>query len=111
MHFGGHAITLAGYDEEKNLAFVGDTEFEGFQEILIEDLKKARSSEEGSSFMHPKNTQYSMTPRPDGKHPPFAAGIKLSIQKVCNHMLRPSVNSNGLQGLKRFAKKYCSGLR
>jgi hypothetical protein len=45
-----------------------------------------------------------MTPRPDGKRPPFNAGLKLTIQKVVNHMLRPSMSSNGLQGLQNFSE-------
>ena len=103
IHFGGHAITLSGYNEEKKIAYVGDSEFGGFQEISIEQLKKGRSSEHGPKFMRPNNTQYSMKRRPDGKHPPLAAGIKVAIQKTANNMLRPSVNSNGIQGLKLFA--------
>jgi hypothetical protein len=103
IHFGGHAITLSGYDEEKRIAYVGDSEFEGFQEISIEELKKGRGSEYGPKFMRPNNTQFSMKTRPDGKHPPLAAGVKVAIQKVVNNMLRPSVNNNGIQGLKLFA--------
>ncbi|MFX0142488.1 MAG: DUF4872 domain-containing protein, partial [Candidatus Hodarchaeota archaeon] len=102
-HFGGHAVTLGGYNEEKGVAYIGDTEFEGFQEVAIDILKTARSSTYGPKFMHPTNTQFSMTRRSDGKHPPLAAGIKLAIQKVANNMLRPSMNSNGIQGLKIFA--------
>ncbi|MBY9003049.1 MAG: DUF4872 domain-containing protein [Candidatus Lokiarchaeota archaeon] len=103
IHFGGHAITLAGYDEDKEIAYIGDTEYEGFQEISIEKLKQARSSEYGPKFMQPSNAQFSMIRRPDGKHPPLAAGVKLAIQKVVNNMLRPSINTNGIQGLKLFA--------
>jgi hypothetical protein len=103
IHFGGHAITLAGYDEEKGIAYIGDTDHEGFQEIAIETLKEARSSEYGPKFMHPNNAQFSMTKRPDGKRPPLAAGTKVAIQKVVNNMLRPSVNTSGIQGLKLFA--------
>lgn len=103
IHFGGHAITLGGYDEEKGLAFVGDSQFEGFQEVPIEELKKGRSSEYGPKFMRPNNTQYSMMRRPDGKRPPLAAGVKLAIKEVVNNMLRPSVNNIGIQGLKQFA--------
>lgn len=102
-HFGGHAITLAGFDEEKNIAYVGDTEFEDFQSVPISILKTARSSTYGPKFLYPQNTQFSMTRRPDGKHPPLAAGIKLAIQKVVNNMLRSSMNYNGIQGLRRFA--------
>lgn len=104
IHFGGHAITLAGYNEEKGIAYVGDSEFDGFQEVSIEQLKKGRSSEYGPKFMWPSNTQFSMQRREDGKHPPLAAGTKLAIQQVVNNMLRPSMNNNGIQGLKLFAK-------
>jgi hypothetical protein len=102
-HFGGHAVVLGGYDEEKGIAYIGDTEFKGFQEVPIDILKKARSSTYGPKFMHPGNTQFSMTRRADGKHPPLAAGTKLAIQKVVSNMLRPSMNTNGVQGLKQFA--------
>ncbi len=105
IHFGGHFITLGGFDETQGIAYVGDSDFKGFQAIPLENLKKARSSEYGTSFLHPKNAQYSMQPRLDGKHPPFSAGVKLAIQKVVNHMLRPSMSNNGLQGLKNFAEK------
>jgi len=103
IHFGGHAITLAGYDENKEIAYIGDSKFEGFQEIPIVMLKKARSSEYGPKFMQPNNTQFSMMRRTDGKHPPLAAGVKVAIQKVVNNMLRPSVNNVGIQGLRLFA--------
>jgi hypothetical protein len=104
IHFGGHAITLAGYDEGNGIAYIGDSDFDGFQKITIEQLKKSRSSEYGPKFMRPNNTQFSMKRRPDGKHPPLAAAVKVAIQKVVNNMLRPSVNNNGVQGLKLFAK-------
>ena len=102
-HFGGHAVVLSGYNDQKGIAYIGDTEFQGFQEVPIELLKEARSSTYGPKFLHPNNTQFSMIPRLDGKHPPFAGGIKLAIQQVVNNMLRPSMNFNGIQGLKRFA--------
>ena len=104
IHFGGHAITLAGYDELKRVAYIGDSEFDGFQEVSIEKLKKGRSSKYGPKFMHPNNAQFSMQKRPDGKHPPLAAGVKLAIQKVVNNMLRPSINNIGVQGLRLFAQ-------
>jgi len=102
IHFGGHTITLAGHDEEKGVAYVGDTEYEGFQEVTIDVLKQGRSSTHEPSFMHPKNAQFSMQRRSDGKHPPLAAWVKLAIQHVVNNMLRPSVSNIGIQGLKLF---------
>jgi hypothetical protein len=102
VHFGGHSIVLVGYDEEKNTAYVADTEFKELQEIGIERLKQARSSDYGPTFLKPKNTQYSMSLR--DKRPPLSAGIKLSIQQVCKNMLRASLSNNGIQGLKMFAQ-------
>ncbi|MBD3253476.1 MAG: DUF4872 domain-containing protein [Candidatus Lokiarchaeota archaeon] len=101
IHFGGHFVALGGYDEERSVAFVADTEFEGLQEISIERLKIARSSEHGPPFLRPKNIQYSMSVKE--KHPPLSAGIKLAIQQVCTNMLRASLSNNGIQGLKMFA--------
>jgi hypothetical protein len=105
-HFGGHTVVLGGYDDEKGSAFIGDTEFEGFQEVPFDILKNARSSTYGPKFMRPANVQFSMTRRPNGKHPPLAAGVKLAIQKVVSNMLRPSMNTNGIQGLKQFAYSF-----
>jgi hypothetical protein len=104
IHFGGHTITLAGYDENKGITYIGDSQYEGFKEVTIELLKKGRSSVYGPKFMRPNNTQFSMQIRSDGKHPPLAAGIKLAIQKVVNNMLRPSMNNNGIHGIKLFAR-------
>lgn len=104
IHFGGHAITLAGYNEEAGITYIGDTDLEGFQEVSVEKLKEARSSEYGPKFMHPSNAQFSMLRRPDGKHPPLAAGVKLAIKKVVDNMLRPSININGIQGIKLLAR-------
>jgi hypothetical protein len=103
IHFGGHFITLGGYDEDKGVAYIGESDREDFQEVSIEALKRGRSSEYGPKFMWPKNTQYSMMRRPDGKRPPLAAGVKLAIKEVVNNMLRPSINTIGIQGLKQFA--------
>ncbi|MBY9012883.1 MAG: DUF4872 domain-containing protein [Candidatus Lokiarchaeota archaeon] len=104
IHFGGHAITLAGYNDVEGIAYVGDSEYEGFQEVPINELKEARSSEHGPKFMYPNNVQFSMVRRPDGKHPPLAAGVKVAIKKVVDNMLRPSINNSGIQGIKLLAR-------
>jgi hypothetical protein len=104
IHFGGHFVTLAGFDMDKRIAYIGDSQYEGFQEVPIELLKKARNSTYGPSFFHPKNAQFFMEPREDGKHPPLAAGVKLSIKKVIDNMLRPSMSSDGIQGMKNFSE-------
>lgn len=104
IHFGGHIVTLAGFDKTKGIAYIGDSSYKGFQEVPIESLKQARSSIHGPTFLQPNNAQFSMEPRADGKHPPLAAGLKLAIKKVVDNMLRPSMNNNGIQGLKNFSE-------
>ncbi|MFX0203551.1 MAG: BtrH N-terminal domain-containing protein [Candidatus Hodarchaeota archaeon] len=104
LHFGGHFITLAGYDEAKNLAFVYDTEFSDVQEISIGDLKNARSSKHGPRFLHPHNTQVTIVKRLDGKKPPFPKAVKLALQQVAQQVISPSTNRHGIPALRLFAK-------
>jgi len=104
LHFGGHFITLAGYDEAKNLAFVYDTEFVDAQEISIDDLKKARSSKKGPRFLHPHNTQVTIMKRLDGKKPPFPKAVKLALQQVARQVVSPSTNRHGIPALRLFTK-------
>lgn len=104
LHFGGHFITLVGYDEAKNLAFVYDTELADLQLIPIEDLKKARSSKHGPRFLHPHNTQVTIMKRPDGKKPPFSQAVKLALQQVAWQVVYPSTNRHGIPALRLFAK-------
>ncbi len=102
IHFGGHYLPLIGYDEEKNLAFVCDTEFTDIQEVTIDELKKARSSKFGEHFLHPHNKQIQIVKRPDGKKPPFAKAVKLALQQVARQVLAPSTNYHGIPALRLF---------
>lgn len=102
VHFGGHFLPLIGYDEEKNLAFVCDTEFDDIQEVTIDELKKARSSKFGERFLHPHNKQIQIVKRLDGKKPPFAKAVKLALQQVARQVLAPSTNYHGIPALRLF---------
>ena len=102
MHFGGHYITLTGYDEVKGLAFIYDTEFDDVQEVSVEELKKARSSKFGERFLHPHNRQVHILKRPDGKKPPFARAVKLALQQVARQVIVPSTNYLGIPALRLF---------
>lgn len=102
FHFGGHLVSLIGYHKERSLTLLCDNNFEEPVEVPLENLKKARSSREGTKFLWPHNIRYTLTRRPDGKRPPLGAGAKLAIQEVVKNMLAPSISQNGIQGLKRF---------
>lgn len=102
MHFGGHFISVIGYNLKKEMALVCDNEFEEPIEIKIEDLMKARSSTEGPEIMRPHNNRYILKKRQDGKKPPFPAALKLAIQEVATHIVSPSMSHVGLPGLEKF---------
>jgi hypothetical protein len=104
FHFGGHTISLVGYDDDKNVAFVYDNDLINALEVPINLIKKARGSAECGRYMNPKNMWFTMSPRPDGKRPPLAAGLKLAIQQTVKNMLQSSMGSQGIGGIRRFGK-------
>lgn len=104
FHFGGHTISLVGYDDDKKVSFVYDNELSNIIEVPIDLLKKARGSTECGRYMNPKNMWFTLTPRPDGKRPPFAAGLKLAIQQTVKNMLQSSMGSQGIGGIRKFGK-------
>jgi hypothetical protein len=94
-----HAVVLCGHNDDR-VAYICDNGFTQILEVPLDELKKARSSKFGPTFMHPKNGQFIIGKRPDGKKPPFAAAVKLAIKQVADNMRRASINTNGLSGMK-----------
>lgn len=103
FHFGGHLISLIGYNDKKKLAMVCDNNFENPIELKIADLNKARDSKKGSKWLWPRNVRYILKKRTDGKRPPLSSGIKLAISQTVKNMLAASTNHNGILGLEKFA--------
>ena len=99
-HFPGHAVVLAGYDEE--LAWLSDTAFEDLQTTSLESLKEARHSQqpifplEGHAIDLPEGTPVS---RDDLlSHAPEA------IERAAQVMLEPPLGEyEGLPAMRRFA--------
>ncbi len=104
FHFGRHAVALTGWDPARQVALVADVEFDDPQAVPLADLKLARGSAHGGKYISPKNTHFAIAKRPDGKHPPLAAGAKLAIQQVVKNMLAASMNYHGVQALEKFAR-------
>ena len=99
-HFPGHAVVLAGYDEE--LAWVSDTAFEDLQTTSIEGLREARHSQqpifplEGHAIDVPDGTQLD---RDD-----LLAHAPKAIERAAGRMLEPPLGEcEGLPALRRFA--------
>jgi hypothetical protein len=99
-HFPGHAVVLAGYDDE--LAWLSDTSFEDLQTTSLESLKEARHSQqpifplEGHAIDVPEGAELS---RDD-----LLAHAPRAIERAAGQMLEPPLGDfEGLRALRRFA--------
>jgi hypothetical protein len=99
-HFPGHAVVLAGYDEE--LAWLSDTAFEDLQTTELAHLAEARHSKqpifplEGHLIDLPEGAELS---RDD-----LLAHAPAAIERAAEEMLEPSMGEyQGMPALRRFA--------
>jgi hypothetical protein len=99
-HFPGHAVVLAGYDEE--LAWLSDTAFEDLQTTSLESLAEARHSKqpifelEGHVIDLPEGTEVS---RDD-----LVAHAPKAIERAAQQMLEPEMGEfQGVPALDRLA--------
>jgi Butirosin biosynthesis protein H, N-terminal/Domain of unknown function (DUF4872) len=99
-HFPGHAVVLAGYDEE--LAWLSDTAFEDLQTSSLEGLREARHSQqpifplEGHAIDVPERAELD---RDD-----LLAHAPRAIERAASQMLEPPLGDfEGLPALRRFA--------
>ncbi|HEX6585902.1 MAG TPA: BtrH N-terminal domain-containing protein [Solirubrobacterales bacterium] len=99
-HFPGHAVILAGYDDE--LAWLSDTAFEDLQTTSRESLKEARHSRqpifqlEGHAIDLPEGIELD---RAD-----LLAHAPRAIERAAKQMLNPPLGEyEGLPALRRFA--------
>jgi hypothetical protein len=99
-HFPGHAVVLAGYDEE--LAWLSDTSFEDLQTTSLEGLREARHAQqpifplEGHAIDVPDGAEID---RDD-----LLAHAPRAIERAASRMLEPPLGDfEGLPALRRFA--------
>jgi Butirosin biosynthesis protein H, N-terminal/Domain of unknown function (DUF4872) len=99
-HFPGHAVVLAGYDEE--LAWLSDTAFEDLQTTSLEGLREARHSQqpifplEGHAIDLPEGVELD---RDD-----LLAHAPKAIERAAGQMLEPPLRDfEGLPAMRRFA--------
>ncbi len=99
-HFPGHAVVLAGYDEE--LAYLSDTAFEGLQETRLENLARARH---GNHPIFPLDGQMvTVAPGAELFDPREAA--PRAIARAAKQMLEPTMAPiEGMPGLTAFAEE------
>jgi hypothetical protein len=96
-HFPGHAVVLAGYDDES--VYLSDTGFEDLQTSSIEGLRKARHAD------HPAfKLEGQMFTLEDGATPDdLAAAAPPAIAQAAKEMIEPSFGKfAGLPALRRL---------
>ncbi len=109
-HFGGHAIVLAGYDEERGEAYVTDVRNkkievkrreDGLFATSLENLEEARSStfkpfpprNAWATFAFPKDLI------------PLEKAIKTAIKTNAERFLNPPIKNLGIKGIRHFANQ------
>ncbi|HVY95881.1 MAG TPA: BtrH N-terminal domain-containing protein [Solirubrobacterales bacterium] len=97
-HFPGHAVVLAGYDEE--VAYLSDTGFEELQTTRLEHLARARHS--GHPPYPLEGQMFTVTEA--GDPAALEAAIPAAIERAAGEMLEPAWGEfAGLPALERLA--------
>jgi hypothetical protein len=97
-HFPGHAVVLAGYDEE--VAHLSDTAFEDLQTTRLENLDRARHGD------HPAyplaGHMFTVAGEVDSER--LREAIPAAIERAARAMVEPEFRGfSGLDGVKRLA--------
>ncbi|HEV7769443.1 MAG TPA: BtrH N-terminal domain-containing protein [Solirubrobacterales bacterium] len=97
-HFPGHAVVLAGYDNE--LAYLSDTGFEQLQETRLENLAKARHS--GHPTFKMEGHMFTVAAGVDREQ--LEAAVPAAIAQAAKQMLEPDWGEfAGLPAVRRLA--------
>jgi hypothetical protein len=97
-HFPGHAVVLAGYDEEA--AYLSDTAFEGLQSTRLENLARARASKHPAYPLEGHMFTVSGEIRPEQ----LREAIPGAIERAAKAMVEPEFRDfSGLDAVRRLA--------
>jgi hypothetical protein len=97
-HFPGHAVVLAGYDDE--VAYLSDTAFEELQSCRIESLRIARHGEHPAFAL--KGHMFTLRDGADAGD--LRSTAQTAIERAAKEMIDPSVGDfAGLPALRRLA--------
>ena len=98
-HFPGHAVVLAGYDDES--AYVSDTAFEGLQRTSLEGLRRARHEQHP---FYPLAGHMVDVPREAPGRDELLAADPVAIERAARRMHEPDMGEfEGLPALRRLA--------
>lgn len=99
-HFPGHAVVLAGYDDE--VAYLSDTGFEELQTTKLENLAKARS--EGNPIFPLAGHMFELPEGAELSVAALKAAAPRAVERAAEQMLEPTMGEfQGVPALKRLA--------
>lgn len=114
-HFGGHAVVIFGYDDEKQVFYVSDRDHHDapirspqgrlqsdYHLVSYEEMKNARSS---NYKPFPANNKYLAFDLKDNKPRISKTMLYNAIQETCEAMLYPETKMLGLSGIEKFSKE------
>lgn len=113
-HFGGHAVILFGYDDEKKEFLISDRDnhdfsirtpfgqmHEDYHVVSYEELERARTS---TYRPFPAKNKYLEMNLETYKKPEKAVLCE-AIKETCDVMMNPSAKLLGLNGIEKFSKE------
>jgi hypothetical protein len=99
-HFPGHAVVLAGYDDE--VAYLSDTGFEELQKTRLENLDRARHSSHPAYPLSGHMFTASEAVDPER----LRAAIPAAIERAARAMVEPEFRDfSGLSAVRRLAEE------
>jgi hypothetical protein len=102
-HFPGHAVVLAGYDEE--VAYLSDTAFEELQTTRLENLARARRGNNPAFVL--EGHMFTLANSLDAKR--LREAVPAAIARAAAEMLEPPFGEfGGLPALERLAAEVTS---
>jgi len=109
-HFGGHAIVLAGYDEERGEAYVTDVHNEKIEAkrrkdgLFVTSLKSLAEARSSTFKPFPPRNAWATFAFPK-ELAPLEKAIKTAIKSNAESFLNPPIKNLGIKGIRHFARQ------
>ena len=100
--FPGHRAVLAGYDDERRMAFLADAHFPGLQEVTYEVLRAAREVR----FEPLTIPNQWLVVKPARQMMPLSEAIVNALRDNALGMIRINSSSQGIEGMKLLAADF-----
>lgn len=103
-HFTGHVVTAWGYDDEKEIVFLADTQWEGLQELSYASLKRAWTAQVFPYYL--ENNYFPV--RLDIPFLPLERAIPAAMRQQAQDLLgeEREGNMSGIPGMKTLAEEF-----